>query len=250
MNCEHCGKDIEDVRFCPYCGTEEEGFSPQAEGAKGGTAEEIKCHDEASPAGEGKAEERRAGMSRGKKLLIANCTLCVILIVLVGAALGTAVRWEKVDVPEHKETFHVEERDTGAWKITMDEKSPCYVGQAWEDCINARIAEYNNACVGRTLTGSPGDPSVDTSEGGFMKEILKYGTDSYGVCARYKESIEAMQSQQYGYVASPGTMGHLHAEKHYEEVEVSNNDFMPAQTHDAVCYFGFLGECDFEKKES
>ncbi len=228
MFCYKCGKEIEDVHYCPYCGVEQTGF-PKVESSS--SAESPPKDDEVlrslKTPEESEARSAESSMPRAKKILLANCAVFAVLLVLVGVGLGTAVRWEKVDVPAHKETFHTEQRDSGMWNVKDDHTSPCYVNQDWTDCINLYINEYNGACAERNLTP-------------FAKTL----------CDKYSENIDRMEAEDgpYYYVATLGSFGHLTAEKVYTSVNVSNNDYIPAQTHEALCIFGFIGECDFENE--
>ena len=223
MKCDNCGNEIEVLHFCPYCGTEREDFVQVSEEADEASRSELREATDLSTA-DAIADRK---MPRAKKVLLANCALCVVLVALIGVGLSTAVRWEKVDVPAHEETFHIEQRDSGMWNVKDDHVPPCYINQDWTDCINLHINEYNGACAERNLTPY-----------------------AQNLCDKYSEEIDRMEAEDgpYHYVVSLGSFGHLTAEKFYTSVHVSNNDYVPAQTHEALCIFGFIGECDFENE--
>lgn len=153
-----------------------------------------------------------------------------LLVVLILAVIGTTVfafltarHWTAVDVPEHPETFHTEEYDTGLYDVTDDGINPCWVNQDWTDCTNLYVASYNAACTGVSLTAN-----------------------GSAVCTEYASMIETMKSQDGDdyYVATLGGYGSLHQTAERSTREVSNDDYTPAETHEAVCYLGFIGECE------
>lgn len=143
-----------------------------------------------------------------------------VLVIILG--FGTAQHWIKVDVPEHPESFHEEQYLTGEYDITDNGDSPCWIGQDWTDCVNALVEEYNDACVGVVLT-----PRARTT------------------CTNYSDMIDdLMTGNSAGYeVSALGDYGRLTRVPATGVRQVSNNDYRPAVTHEAVCYFGFIGEC-------
>ncbi|WP_102191950.1 hypothetical protein [Microbacterium aurantiacum] len=148
--------------------------------------------------------------------------LILIALTVVVIAFTTAHHWTKVDVPEQPETFHSEEYETGLYDVTMDAVNPCWVDQPWADCTNAMVAQYNAACADVELTVS-----------------------ATSLCEDYLASIDEMKAAGTdGVVASLGTYGHLHRTAEMSTREVSNDDYRPAVTHEAVCYLGFIGECE------
>ena len=148
--------------------------------------------------------------------------LIAAAVLLVLIALSTAQHWTKVDSPERTETFHSETFLTGKYKITDDRVNPCWANQDWTDCINLVVNEYNRACVGIDLT------------------LLASST-----CDAYLKNIDTMKQQDgRGYVVkSLGSFGHLNRSETTDTRQVSNDDYQPAVTHEAVCYVGFIGEC-------
>lgn len=256
MICEHYGRDIDNTRYCPYCGHERSSYSTEISES---TADDTTVDTESNS----KPNGRKASLSCGQKLLIANGIACVALVVFIGVGVATAVHWTKVDVPEHPETFHQETKDTGTWYVTMDYEPVCYVGENWNECINKYVNEYNNACANRELSPAPSSNSWDYLLQQYTLERARFNPNrkhaftevdvgyshSQSLCNRYSSMIDNMKSQDYGpngYVASLGDWEHLKAQKQYRKVQVSNNDYSPAVTHEATCYFGRFGECDFE----
>lgn len=155
--------------------------------------------------------------------------LSIVFVLLLAAggttayAFATAKHWTVVDVPEQPETFHSETYETGLYDVTMDEVSPCWVNQDWTDCTNMYVASYNAACTGVSLT-----PTATT------------------LCTDYAAMIDEMKAQDGDgyYVATLGGNGSLHRSAETATREVSNEDYRPAETHEAVCYLGFIGECE------
>lgn len=208
MYCRECGQELGEGEYCRNCG-----------------AKRFAVPEEEPP--------KKKGLSRRARIvLIANASVCLVLAAVVAYAFATARHWTKVDVPEQPETFHTETYETGKYIVHMDDEPVCYVGQSWQECTNAYIAEYNRECT----------------------KPLGYGTnfkldnpsDSEELCSDYKAMIEDMQSKgnQWSYVASLGDWGHLYSEPEVKSEQVSNNDYKPAVTHEAVCYLGFIGECE------
>ena len=192
------------------------------------------------------AERKRVG--RGRKLVIVNGCIAAVLLAFIAFTLATAERWEKVDVPEHEDLSSAREVPTGYYIVTMDNVNPCYVGQDWTDCINAYIAQYNAACtlplsVSRTLTRRK-DGSYSTahlSHNSHVQTAAVRLISSRTLCQDYADMISEMQAEdQPGYyVAGLGSWGHLTSTPETETIY----DIIPAQTHEAVCYLGFIGEC-------
>lgn len=125
-------------------------------------------------------------------------------------------------MPEQAETFHTEEFLTGQYEITNDQVSPCWIDQAWTECINLKVNEYNGSCVGVSLLSS-----------------------AASTCEAYSDNIDRMKEQGGSgwIVTSVGGFGHLNRSETTDTRRVSNNDYRPAVTHEAVCYLGFIGEC-------
>lgn len=172
------------------------------------------------PGGSGTARPRRVGL--WVALSIVGALLLIAAIVTV-FAFTTARHWTKVDVPEKPETFHSEEYETGAYFVTDDGVSPCYVDQDWTDCIAAMEAQYAGACADVELVPSAAE-----------------------LCAQHRAEIDRMIAEDVDgtYVASLGDFGQLTRTPETATRQVSNDDYEPAVTHEAVCYLGFLGECE------
>lgn len=152
-------------------------------------------------------------------------TLGAILIAAVGVlvlAVSTAERWTKIDVAEQKETFRTEEYETGNYIVVDNGVSPCYIDQAWYECRNSLVGEYNRECYGRNIAAQ-----------------------SVATCNRYRDEIDRMESVgEPGWVVQTlGGFGYLQSTREKDSRQVSNNDYRAAITHEAVCYFGFVGEC-------
>jgi len=157
---------------------------------------------------------------RLRNVLIVGAVVVVSVFLI---AFATARHWTKVDVPEHPETFRSEEYLTGAYEVEQDGINPCWVDQDWTDCINEMVDQYNGACANVELTVS-----------------------ADALCTRYGESIDEMKREdRAGWVVETlGGWGHLSRYSEMSMRQVSNDDFRPAVTHEAVCYLGFLGECE------
>lgn len=166
------------------------------------------------------AKKRNVGL--WVTLSILGALLLIIAIVVV-IAFTTARHWTKVDVPEQPETFHSEEYETGRYDVSMDTVNPCYVNQDWTDCTNLLQASYDANCAGVELTET-----------------------ATAICADYSSAIGQMRAQdsEGAYVATLGTYGNLTRTPEIDTRQVSNDDYRPAETHEAVCYLGFLGECE------
>lgn len=149
--------------------------------------------------------------------------LALIAAIVVIVAVVTARHWTKVDVPEKPETFHSEEYETGLYLVSDDGVSPCAVDQDWTDCIAAMEAQYAGACAGVELV-----------------------PDAAALCGQHRAEIDRMRAEdsEGSVVASLGDFGHLTRTPETATRQVSNNDHEPAVTHQAVCYLGFLGECE------
>lgn len=149
--------------------------------------------------------------------------LLLIAAIVVVFAFATARHWTKTDVPEQPETFHSEEYETGRYDVTMDEVNPCTVNQDWTDCTNLMVATYTAACA-----------DVELTETASL------------LCADYSDAIAEMKAQDGDgyYVATLGTYGTLHQTPEIDTRQVSNDDYKPAVTHEAVCYLEFIGECE------
>lgn len=169
---------------------------------------------------------------RRTALIAVLCTAGAIFVTAAAVVLFaviTAVHWTKVDVPEQPETFRSEQYATGSFIVTNTGTAPCYVGQDWYECRNKMVDEYNRECYDRSLVAT-----------------------SAALCESYVEEIDRMEAVgEYGStVASLGGYGYLRSEPEYATRQVSNRDQRSAVTHEAVCYLGFVGECDGVPSES
>ena len=236
MYCRECGQELGEGEYCRNCG-----------------AKRFAAPEEESP--------KKKGLSkRARIVLIANASVCLVLAAVVVYAFATARHWTKVDVPEQPETFHTETYETGNYIVHMDDEPVCYVGQSWQECTNAYIAEYNRECTKPLGYGSGSESKAgfqfrnqarfDNPDevDGFLRPVANFTfyNPSEELCSDYKAMIEDMQSKgnQWSYVASLGDWGHLYSEPEVKSEQVSNNDYKPAIIHEAVCYLGFIGECE------
>jgi len=166
------------------------------------------------------AKKKRTGLWIALSIVGALLIAAIIVVVL---AFTTARHWTKTDVAEKPETFHTEEYETGLYNVTDDGVSPCVVNQDWTECADAMEAQYAGACADVELT--------------VMAEAL---------CGRHRAEIDRMRSldQEGYYVSALGGFGKLTRTPETATREVSNEDYEPAVTHEAVCYFEFIGECE------
>lgn len=180
----------------------------------------------ASPEQAPQATQETDGKKRNVGLWVTLSVLGALLLIaaiVVVFAVTTARHWTKVDVPEKPETFHSEQYETGRYDVTMDAVNPCTVDQDWTDCINLMAAQYDATCGGVELTETAAT-----------------------LCKDYLAAIDEMRAldEPGSYVATLGDYGSLARTPELATREVSNNDHAPAITHEAVCYLGFIGECE------
>ena len=174
-------------------------------------------------------------------------------------AVATAQRWSAIDVPAQPETFRTELYYTGRWMICFgflpieelwserattpglvsdpsvvtpltctntaagaDYEEPlCLGGQEWSDCFEAAVIEYERECTGAPLT-----------------EVAQLRCDGY------QQELDVMEGlDEPGAVVGADGGDYLRSIPEMEPRQVSNNDARPAVAHEAVCYFGLLGEC-------
>lgn len=214
--CTSCGHDLGDGTFCTKCGSAATGaiqVFPDAPKAN------LVIADKALM--EPSTDKAPLIQNSNKKKLILWLSIAATVILFI-TAIATAKHWEKVDVPAHAETYHSETYLTGNYDIVDDHVNPCWIGQNWYQCINVMVAEYNATCASFPLT-----------------------TNGSSYCSRYSSAIDEMRSKgnSRSWVSSLGSWGHLTPIAEEATESVSNNDYRPAQTHEAVCYLGFLGEC-------
>lgn len=209
--CTSCGHDLEGAEFCVNCGTR---F--QNEGTEALTSSDS---SDVSPV----AVTEEAKITNQNKVLIYSGIAVALVVVFLIITFSTAKKWTKIDVPAHAETFHTETYLTGYYDIIDNNVSPCYIRQSWVGCTNVYVAEYNATCASYPLTAA---------------------ASSY--CSSYLAMINDMKSQSWSYLASIGdpAWGSLTAVAEESTRQVSNNDYRPAKTHEAVCYLGFIGECE------
>ncbi|WP_102371466.1 hypothetical protein [Enorma phocaeensis] len=234
--CRKCGSELGEGGICPKCGV----LLYEEEDNKEAASEEPEREedDEKSKRNKKSSPRRVIAINLG----IAAALLCAIGLV-VWYGVDTAYHWEKVDDPGYWETY-----ETGYYIITMDEVNPCYVGQDWTDCIAAHQAEYNRECTKPIATGSRNRTSWETADGDapyYRAGLVWTGPRNQELCNRYAEMISEMQAEDRPgyYVASLGSWGHLHS------TPETDRRLVGRETHDAVCYFGFLGECPEDEED-
>lgn len=161
--------------------------------------------------------------ARLRRAPIVAVVVVVALAAAAGAVVATARHWTKVDVPEQAETFHDEEYETGSFVVELVAGSPCTSGQATSECVALLEAEYQAVCVAQPIT-----------------------PDSVGVCEASREDWDWLLGMDLtGFVVDQvAEMNRLTSTPEVATRQVSNEDYVPAVTHEAVCYAGFLGECD------
>jgi hypothetical protein len=197
--------------FCANCGNALGEVSPTG---KAGAVNTIP-HPFTSPA--------RPVKTKSKKGWIIAGAAVVALASLLIVTFATAESWTKVVVPAEAETFSQERFSTGAYEVWWTRLPPCRVGQEYRDCTNFYVVSFNSACVGVELTRSADD-----------------------TCSDYLAMIDEMKSNdsQGALFTSPGGRGLLYKYPEKGTRTVSNNDARPAVTREAVCYLGFIGECE------
>ena len=179
-----------------------------------------------------------AAEASNRRLRLVGVAALMTVIVLVVAGVGTARHWTKIDVPAQPETFRTQTYKTGSFVVKDDGRSPCTVGQAWSGCISEMSTEYSAACGGPP----PGDPYFSDI---IISSLRKLTAKSEQVCDAYAREIVRMQQQADAtYVATVGGFGRLTRTPQRATRKVSNNDRRPAVTHEAVCYLGFIGDCE------
>lgn len=226
--------------------------TPNTEQSESSDKSAVTAGTEPSP-----EDEKRKRAGKGRRLVAINAGIAVVLIAFIAFTLATAERWEKVDVPAHEDLSSAREVPTGYYIVTMDNVNPCYVGQDWTECINAHISQYNAACTlplskrfvlvrdesGYHIAsdGSHSEARAITRTATKVTEHLTSKYSSQELCQDYSNMISKMQDEDRPgyYVASLGSWGQLTATPETETIY----DIIPAQTHEAVCYLGFIGEC-------
>jgi hypothetical protein len=208
--CTNCG-EAGTLAFCSNCGGALGEVSPTAKAGAVNTIPQPLI----SPAQTVKTKSKTGWIFAGAAVV----AVAALLIV----TFATAESWTKVVVPAEAETFRDEEYLTGAYVVEDTGGSPCWVGQGWNDCINLYIVVYNTACAGVELTN--------------RADVL---------CSNYSAMIDDMEARdRWGStVSSLGSWGFLNKYAEKKTRTVSNNDSRPAVTREAVCYLGFIGECE------
>lgn len=160
-----------------------------------------------------------------RKLLIPVVGAALLAVIAMAAVtLGTARHWQVVDRPEQPETFLTQEFKTGENVVMPDSSGValCRIGQDWNTCVNLVIKDFNRACVNVELAESATE--VCDHRRSWIQKEKKRDTRGYTV-----SSLGSPAFARY-----PLT----------DVRRVSNHDYRAAETHQAVCYLGFLGECE------
>jgi hypothetical protein len=168
---------------------------------------------------EGGRKRRTRALIREVSWIMGVITVIQLIAVIT---VETAEVRTVIDRPEKPETFTSEEYLTGKYTVNSDNKSVCWVGQPYSDCINAHVDQYNYACADIELA--------------FLGSVT---------CNSYLRTIDEMKAEDRpGWiVSSVGGPGHLSRRAEVSSRKVGNDDYEPAVTHTAVCYLGFIGEC-------
>ena len=198
---------------------------PGLEGSEADSAGADESNTE-DPSDEKAASPDPQKSSLKKSLWWLGSAVGAVLVVLLVLTFGVD-RWEKVIEPEHPETFHTVEVESGVYSVEMSSDNPCFVGQDWFDCINRHISEYNHACADRSLDAR-----------------------SSRLCSDYLEMIDEMEAEnpEYGsYVEGLGDWGRLAYAPILTTEQVSNDDYRPAKTRDAICILWVFGECKWHE---
>lgn len=150
--------------------------------------------------------------------------VAAVLLLFGGVAtyvMTTAEHWTKVDVEAQTSTVEI---PTGTFIVTQEDTEACVVGQSYLGCINDMTAEYNHACAGRNL----GDVSRKTCETyfGWIQEMKAGNPQPDSIVVAHEDGS-----------SFPGRLTVTEITRSQQVVDV------PEQTHDAICYVGFLGEC-------
>jgi hypothetical protein len=214
MFCTQCGvSNAGENKFCSSCGAKAgDKVVVKAQAVPEEKVENYQLENQSETSNPLKDKQKTA-------ILIGGLAVALVAVFII-ITFSTARHWTKTIVPERAETFSAETYFTGNYNIVDDNVTPCWIRQSWVGCSNLYVDEYNATCAAYSLTSS-----------------------GSAVCANYRSMIEDMQSQSWSYVASLGGYGRLTAVPEEATRQVSNNDYRPAKTKEAVCYLGFLGEC-------
>jgi len=217
MFCTQCGvSNAGENKFCSSCGAKAgDKVVVKAQAVPEEKVENYQLENQSETSNPLKDKQKTA-------ILIGGLAVALVAVFII-ITFSTARHWTKTVVPERAETFSTETYLTGSFDVVDDRFSPCWVGQAWYQCINIYVEEYNATCASYPLTSA---------------------ASSY--CTSYSAMIDDMESRNsYGsYVSSLGTWGRLSVVAEESTRKVSNNDYRPAKTKEVVCYLGFLGECE------
>ena len=245
MKCVRCGEEIGETRACRWCeamqpegrtkeaaetkepaaerdervadseeGSATEGDDEKNDDKEQGGIEEGDAVEKgtSAEADESPGETERKRVGRGRKLAIINGCIAAVLVAFIAFTLATAERWEKVDVPAHAQ----------------------YNNTCTLPLTERRVLKQRDDGSYTSIASAQSSAHVQTAM--FIRLI-----SPRTLCQEYSEMISKMQAddQPGYYVASLGSWGQLTATPETKTVY----DIVPAQTHEAVCYLGFIGEC-------
>lgn len=151
--------------------------------------------------------------------ILTACLLGLVAVVIL--AFLTAERWEKVVSSEVGSKQLVPD---GTWRVYQGEQTLCWPGQNYLDCIDEYISSWNFACAERS-----------------------HDRASRELCDNLQASIREMQSEN----PDVDWMVVESDEDTWRKLEISENTVFrwvveePEKTREAVCYLGFLGECEW-----
>lgn len=165
----------------------------------------------------------------GNKVLIVSLVSTLVLVASAGLATYLGMeRWDKVVKEEHPETFREELKEGDNYDVNLSAYDVCYVGQKWDSCIEDMIFEYNTSCANRPLSDQ-----------------------GSSLCSDYKNAIDDMQNRPNRRSLSVASLGsiqkRLETSKEIITEKVSNNDYEPAKTEPAYCFFGVIWDCPTAK---
>ncbi|WP_157537138.1 hypothetical protein [Nocardioides sp. Root190] len=145
-------------------------------------------------------------------------------VVLLVVAVATADRWTAVDAPAQPAVYSTAEHETGEYEVLDDLTPPCSIGQDWNACVKVYVKSHAAACQG-----------------------VKLAAEAQDYCDGYGKMIDEMRNADSGpddYVSSLGYYGLLTKYALLDVTRTLTVEPKPARTHEAVCYLGFVGECD------
>lgn len=141
------------------------------------------------------------------------------LVVFLATAFMTARHWTKEDVS-------AVERQSSRIELSVGFRpdQACSLGDAWSDCLKRHNGQYNEWCLPDVMRDEDMDFCSSFKSGLKTLEARKFGADAVISEVRWTETDDGTRAAN-GY-------------------SVEHGENRPAETHSAVCYLGFLGECE------